>query len=128
MLTKVIGRFVRPQTFFICLLLLFSGTVVAQVTTGKITGRVTDTQGRVVPGATITATNKGTGQARSSTTNDSGEYTIAELPPGKYDVTVEATSFSKQLLPDFELNVGASVTQHFELKPGQISETVQVQA
>ena len=110
------------------LAIIFFLPVYSQVTTGKITGRVTDTQGGVVSGATVTATNKGTGQARSSTTNESGEYTIAELPPGKYDVTVEATSFSKPLLQDFELNVGATVTQNFELKPGQISETVQVQA
>ena len=98
----------------------------AQVTTGTITGRVSDTQGRVVPGATVTETNKGTGQARSANTSDSGDYTIAELPAGKYDVTVEAKSFSKALLQDFELNVGAKVTQNFELKPGEVTATVQV--
>jgi len=100
----------------------------AQVTTGTITGRVVDTQGRVVAGATVTATNKGTGQARTATTNDEGDYIIAELPPGKYDVTVEAKSFSKSLLQDFELNVGAKTTQNFELKPGEVSATVNVSA
>src|SRR5262249_35184921 len=98
----------------------------AQVTTADLTGRVVDTQGRAVPGATITATNKGTGQARNATTNDDGDYTITQLPPGKYDITVEAKGFSKPLLENFELNVGAKVTQNFELKPGEISATVQV--
>ena len=114
----------------ISLLLIFiaisSGIVCAQVTTADITGRVLDTQGRVVTGATVTATNKGTGQSRTATTNDSGDYTITQLPPGKYDVTVEAPNFSKALAQDFELNVGAKVTQNFELKPGEVTATVQV--
>ncbi|MFN2494184.1 MAG: TonB-dependent receptor domain-containing protein, partial [Pyrinomonadaceae bacterium] len=100
----------------------------AQVNTGDITGRVEDQQGRVVPGATVTATNKGTGAARIATTNDAGEYTLAQLPPGKYDLIVEAQNFSKAIAKDFELNVGAKPTLNFELKPGAISETIDVTA
>src|SRR6185437_4204157 len=83
-------------------------------------------QGRVVPGATITATNKGTGVTRTATTDDAGDYTITQLPPGKYDLSVEAKNFSKALAQDFELNVGAKVTKNFELQPGEITATVQV--
>src|SRR5438128_4098538 len=75
----------------------------AQVNTGDITGRVTDTQGRVVAGATVTATNKGTGATRTATTNDSGDYTLTQLVPGKYDLSVEAKNFSKALAENFEL-------------------------
>ena len=100
----------------------------AQVTTGDITGRVTDTQGRVVPGATVTATHKGTGATRTATSDDAGDYTITQLPPGKYDLSVEAKNFSKALAQDFELNVGAKATQNFELKPGEVTATVQVTA
>ena len=99
-----------------------------QVSTGDITGRVTDQQGQVVPGATVTATNKGTGLTRSTTTDDAGEYTITQLPPGKYDLSVEAKSFSKTLAPNFEINVGAKVTKNFELQPGEITATVNVSA
>jgi len=98
----------------------------AQETRGDITGRVVDEQGRVVPGATVTATNKGTGAARTATTNDAGEYTITQLPAGKYDLTVESKNFSKALAQNFELNVGATVTQNFELKPGEVTATVNV--
>src|SRR5712692_10263367 len=108
--------------------IVFVAPCIAQVTTGDITGRVTDPQGRVVAGASVTVTNKCTSQTRTATTNDSGEYTVAELPPAKYDVTVEAKGFSKPLLSDFELNVGAKVTQNFELKPGEVTATVQVSA
>src|SRR6266446_2650872 len=95
-------------------IVLFAGPSFAQVTTGEITGRVTDPQGKVVAGATVTATNKGTGSSRSATTNESGDYTITQLPPGKYEVAAEAKGFSKALVQDFELNVGATVTQNFE--------------
>jgi len=60
----------------------------SQVTTSDVTGRVTDEQGRVVSGATVTASRQGTGAVRTTTTNDSGEYTITQLPPGKYDLTL----------------------------------------
>src|SRR5213080_1882716 len=113
----------------VCLLTIaFASPGVAQVTTGDITGRVTDAQGKVVSGATVTVTNKATSALRSATTNDSGDYTITELPPGKYDVAAEAKGFSKALAQDFELNVGAKATQNFELKPGEVTATVQVTA
>lgn len=121
------------RSIFCCIAVVFSIIVLAapgfaQVTTGNITGRVTDTQDRVVPGASVTVRNKGTGASRTATTNDAGEYTVAELPPAKYDVTVEAKGFSKSLLQDFELNVGSKATQNFELKPGEVTATVQVSA
>ena len=100
----------------------------AQVNTADIAGRVTDEQGRVVSGATVTATNKGTGAARTATTDDAGEYTITQLPPGKYDLSAEAKNFSKALAADIELNVGAKVKQNFDLKPGDVTATVQVMA
>src|ERR1043166_3584079 len=86
------------------LLSLFVLPAYTQVSTADLTGRVTDQQGHVVPGATITATNKGTGVARSATTDDAGDYTITQLPPGKNDLSVEAPSFSKASAQDFELN------------------------
>src|SRR5260370_809623 len=79
---------------------VFMIPVRAQVTTGDITGRVTDAQARVVAGATVTATNKGTGAARTATTNDAGEYTITQLPPGRYDLSAEAKNFSKSVAQD----------------------------
>ena len=123
---RYLNRFVLGCAAVCLLTIAFASPGVAQVTTGDITGRVTDPQGKVVSGATVTVTNKATSALRSATTNDSGDYTITELPPGKYDVAAEAKGFSKALLPDFELNVGAKVTQNFELKPGEVTATVQV--
>ncbi len=100
----------------------------AQATTGELTGRVADTSGASVPNATVTVRNRSTGFTRSTQTNSDGEYLLSEIPPGVYDVTAEAKNFSKPLLKDYEINVGAKRTLNFELKPGQITETVQVTA
>jgi hypothetical protein len=123
---RALKVFFRIMALTFAVAALFTITAVGQITTASITGRVVDQQGNVVPGATITATNKGTGQSRSTVTNDSGDYTLTELPPGRYDITVEAKSFSKALWQDAELNVGAKLTRNFEMKPGQITETVNV--
>src|SRR5437667_11094807 len=101
------------RSLFAKLLVVFALSVVpafSQVTTGDITGRVVDTQGGVVPGATVTAVNKGTGFSRAAVTDATGVFIIAQLPPGKYDVTVEARGFGKALVQDLELNVGTKPT------------------
>lgn len=107
---------------------LLSGSVLAQASTATITGRILDPQGNVVPGANVTATNTATGLSRTTTSNDDGEYTIAQLPPGIYEITVEAKGFSRSLQKDFELNVGTKPTLNFELKAGGVAETVEVQS
>ena len=119
-------RFVFCSAAGVLSILFFAASAIAQVTTGDITGRVTDPEGKVVPGATLTVTNKANGASRTATTNDSGDYTVSQLPPGKYEVAVEATGFSKSLLQDFVLNVGAKPTLNFELQPGEVTATVQV--
>src|SRR6266481_5077230 len=116
----------RGLSVVFLLVFVFIFAAHAQVNTADITGRITDEQGRVVPGATVIATNKGTGAVRTATTNDAGEYTITQLPPGKFDLSVEARGFSRALAANFELNVGAKVTQNFELRPGEVTATVQV--
>ena len=120
--------FSRALATFFCLTFLPVFVVSAQQTTGDITGRVYDAAVNVVPGATVTVVHKGTGQSRTATTNEDGDYTITQLPPGNYDVTVEASTFSKALLKDYQVNVGARQTLNFDLKPGQITETVEVTA
>jgi Carboxypeptidase regulatory-like domain/TonB dependent receptor-like, beta-barrel len=113
-------------TAVLALSILAAVGVAAQQTTGDIQGRVTDSLGNIVPNASVTAHNTGTGLTRTATSDEAGEFTVAQLPAGRYDVTVEARSFSKTLLKDLELNVGATQTLKIELKPGEISETVEV--
>ena len=125
-MTSYIQTGLRLVAAFFVFVTLLAAPAAAQVTTGNITGRVADAQGNVVPNASVTARSKATGRSRTTTTNDVGEYTLADLPAGTYELSVEAKGFSKALLSELELNVGATVTQNFDLKPGEISETVQV--
>ncbi len=110
----------------LCAIALFSIASFAQATTGTITGRVVDGNGNVVPGARIVITNRGTGAERSVVTNSSGEYTVPQLVPGRYSIAAEAASFSRALVEEIELNVGARQDVNFELQPGNIAETVTV--
>lgn len=123
-------RGVLPRIFSITCILTACLVIsaLAQVTTADITGRVLDQNGGALPGATITATNTATGQARSTQSNADGDFTISELVPGMYDVTVESQGFSRASAKAIEVNVGTRRTINFELKPGAITETVDVTA
>ena len=98
----------------------------AQKTTADVVGTVTDTADKVVSGATVTVTHLGTGATRTIVTGADGTFTITTLNPGRYDLTVEAPNFSKTVIKDFELNVGVDRSFNLELKPGQITEVVEV--
>ena len=64
--------------------------VYAQNPTGSIRGIVTDQQGAVIQNATVTVTNKATGDARKISTGDDGIYQVSSLLPGDYEVRIEA--------------------------------------
>jgi outer membrane receptor protein involved in Fe transport len=106
---------------------LLTVPVLAQTATGDITGRVLDAQGNAVGGATVTAKNMASAITRTTTASDDGEYTLTQLAPGNYEVWAEANGFSRSLHRDFEVNVGAKPTLNFELKPGGVTETIEVQ-
>ena len=61
-------------------------------------GAVTDSTGAVVPGATVTLTNRETGLTRTATTTNNGLYSIPSLPPGRYSLTVSKEGFQKKVL------------------------------
>src|SRR6266498_2170850 len=79
----------------ILLTLAFSTTGFAQTYQGRILGTVTDENGAVVRGAHVTITNVETGLVRTLDTNESGGYVAPNLPPGLYNITVEAQSFKR---------------------------------
>ena len=67
----------------------------AQTETGQITGTVSDPSGAAVPNATVTAKSPTTGVARSTKSFGTGAYTLTDLLPGPYDVSVTAEGFNK---------------------------------
>ena len=72
---------------------LASGQQSAKAT---LTGTITDPNGAVVPGVNITATHTATGVRREAITNGEGLYVLADLPPGDYELTVQAQGFIKK--------------------------------
>ncbi len=119
-------KVINVLTLIVGLTLFSFISATAQATTAGVTGRVVDGQGNVVPGAKVTAKNRATGAERTTTTNSDGDYVITELPPGRYDLSVEAQSFNRSLIEDMELNVGSRQTINVDLRPGNVTETVTV--
>ena len=66
----------------------------AQVNTSALAGIVTDESGSVAPNVEITAVQEATGLTRKTTTNDTGEYVLPQLPPGRYELTAQAKKCS----------------------------------
>ena len=65
-----------------------------QNVTGAIVGTIADTQGQVVPGATVTVVNENTGESRHAVSDARGNFQVTTLPPGTYTVKVEMANFS----------------------------------
>lgn len=113
--------------FQLTLALLMLGTEVwAQAPTAQITGSVTDPSGAVVAGAAITVINSATNVRREVVANDEGLFIVAALPPGLYNIQVEAKGFPKQARDNVELQVGQVARIDFALQIGNVAETIQV--
>ncbi|MEP7149785.1 MAG: carboxypeptidase regulatory-like domain-containing protein, partial [Acidobacteriota bacterium] len=100
----------------------------AGVSTSEIKGRVTDPNGAVVRGATVTATDNDKGTTRTVITDDQGEYRLLTLPPGKYQLRVQASGFSMQLVSAVAVTVGQIADQNFALQIGDATATVEITA
>jgi hypothetical protein len=96
--------------------------------TAQVSGTVVDPQGAVVAGAKVTATNVATGVPRSVNTTSTGNYVIPNLPPGTYDVKVEAKGFSEAAGKGLKLNVGDQKNLDFNLAVAGSTQTVEVTA
>ena len=106
--------------------LLSAVSLFAQSDRGTITGTVSDPSGAVIVGATVWATNLGTGVANKTATNSSGAFTFPFLHTGKYNVTAEQSGFKKYVASDIELQVGAVVRADITMQLGAATESVSV--
>ncbi|HMF61532.1 MAG TPA: carboxypeptidase-like regulatory domain-containing protein, partial [Vicinamibacterales bacterium] len=109
-------------------LTLMPAGVTAQESRGTLQGRVIDTSGAAVPGASVEVLNLATGVAATTTTNEQGGYRVAFLNPGIYRVTVSLTGFGKFISDKIELHVADVLTVDATLKVGGLSDEVTVSA
>ena len=94
--------------------------------TSEITGTVTDPTKAIIAGATISIVNPETNLQRTVTSNASGLFNAPALPPGKYNIKVEAKGFSSQARNNLELQVGQIANLEISLQVGNVSEVVEV--
>lgn len=107
------------------ILTICAASVRAQNPTGAINGTVADPAGAIVRGATVTVTNQATGATRKTISNSEGNFTIPALPPGEYEVRVEADGFTTQIQMQL-VQVGTTSNSSFTLNVGGASQTVEV--
>ena len=119
------GRFLTAAA---AVLLLLPRPVSAQERFGGLTGTVTDTSGAVLPGTTVTITNKSSGAVKAVVTSDDGVYNVPDLDPGRYSVVVELSGFAKSEIPDVAITLGKTIKIDAQLKVGDLTEVVQVSA
>ena len=117
-------------TLLICLLIcLISVSLGAQVTSGTIFGRVKDTSDAYIPGATVTVRSPQTGVARTVTTGDSGDFVVPNMPPGTYNITIEAQGFKQLDTKGIALSAADKLNAgEFTLTLGANEESVTVTA
>jgi hypothetical protein len=112
-----------------CLLCLGAATASAQEITGTIVGTVQDVSGAIVPGASVTITDKAKGVVvRSLTAGDDGAYSAPQLPVATYEVAVEAAGFKRYVETDIKLDVNQRRTVDATLEAGSVNEQVTVVA
>jgi carboxypeptidase family protein len=98
----------------------------AQTTGGSIVGVVTDAQGGVLPGVTLTARNAETGMVRTAVTEPDGKYRLAGLPPGRYDIRSELSGFAVVEVKDLALTIGLEVASNITMVLEGLEENITV--
>ncbi|HTA45866.1 MAG TPA: carboxypeptidase-like regulatory domain-containing protein, partial [Bryobacteraceae bacterium] len=115
-------------TLVLALLSGFAAAVFAQSDRGTITGTVSDPAGALIPGAAIEARNTETGAVYPVAASDTGNYTIAEVPAGTYEVTVTVPGFKKLVRPGLIVQAAQTIRVDAALEVGNAQEQVTVNA
>ena len=126
-------RLTLHRSVYALTLLLFCFTIGAvpataqsDATTGQIVGTVKDLQGAVVPNATVTVTNTGTGLAQTLTSNEEGGFRAVQLQPGDYTLTATAQGFGQITQTGYQVEVGSSLDANVTLQVNAVTEEVLV--
>jgi hypothetical protein len=120
------GRLVLITVAYLTFLMLGAVPSYGQIDTGSILGTVSDSSGARVSGATVTLTNEGTNAALSMVTGDDGSYKFTPVKIGTYKLAVTMQGFQTTAQHGVTVDVGANVVSDFSLKPGAVTETVEV--
>lgn len=106
--------------------LTFSTIATAQTVNGVISGTVVDPSGAVVPNATVTITNTGTGASQTTKTGSGGEYRFSLVPPGAYSVQINAAGFGIEKATGVVVEASQVVPFSVKLKVASAQQLVEV--
>jgi Carboxypeptidase regulatory-like domain/TonB dependent receptor len=107
--------------------MMFSiGSLHAQVDTGSILGTITDASGAVIRSASVTLTNEGTNANLTTPAGPDGTYKFTPVRIGSYKLSVSCQGFQTTTRHNVTVNVGADVVVDFTLKPGLVTQTMEV--
>jgi hypothetical protein len=104
---------------------LFAAVVFAQ-DTATLTGTIRDNTGAVIPSASVTLKNSATGIVRELKTNSAGEYVVAAVPPGQYNLTVSVAGFRKYQADGVILRVAQNARIDVTMQVGNLHQEVTV--
>src|ERR1039457_4346311 len=121
-------RMVKSSVYSLLAALFLTSSTWAQSTFGSITGTVTDASGAVMPAARITVTNADTGVARHVPTGADGVYTVADVLPGTYRLSVDAMGFNSFEKSGIALYSGQAVNVDVRLSVGPSASRINVNA
>src|SRR5207247_2382408 len=110
------------------LLCLLARLLSAQSPQASISGVITDPQGAVMPNVDVTATDKATGVKTTTRTNESGFYSLRQLPIGSYILAANLTGFRHHVHEGITLTTGQALELNIALELGAVAETVTVSA
>lgn len=127
---KITALFKGRFTFLLLIAGLLAGgnavNACGQLSGATLSGRVADSQDAIVPTATILLRNNATGVSRTVTSNGAGLYTVSDVQPGVYTVTVTSAGFSSFVARNLQLNVGTTRDLDITLAPGSVEQNVTV--
>src|SRR5947208_15225156 len=109
-------------TLSVICVFVFSLTAFGQTDRGTITGTVSDATGAVIPGATIEAKNVATGAVYQAGSSETGNYTLAQLPAGTYEVSAALPGFKRFLRTGIAFQVAQVVRIDVPLEVGTATE------
>ncbi len=125
--TRTSGKLLLLCTLLMMAFSAVSGrTMLAQDTTGTILGDVKDPSGAAVPRADVTITNTATNISTVVHTTDSGAYTVPQLIPGPYSVTVTMQGFEKSVIANLDLSAGDRRRADVSLVVGSTNQTIEI--
>ena len=116
----------KHMLFTFALLAALPDLLHAQAVNGTILGIVQDQQGGAIGKAEVTARNVDTGAVRKTTSQDNGEYRVASIPAGSYEITITAPGFKTEVRSGVGVTVGADIALNFSMTVGAVTEKVEV--